>query len=349
MAASNPIFMQMILLQCLGFLPLYESVNKSKTPKWRRFLQPILCFIAVCFLVGTLACSATQWAISLWQLIYPPDSKGNRMFLVNMFTLLPYCTFIVRALFVLTTLFCKRNSWMHLFNMMQEFVQEAFPAVEIRQKLLIKWRSYSAALFLLTLALHVSWDVFHWHESMMKEPEMSMMSEEHSMGPLPIKIVTWKFLFFWELFSSLSFILSQQVLVSVMIFAMMIGDGLKNLNKEVQEKTKSDENSKIMLHNELLEEEKKVPFEMEEKIRIWKKLHGDALRSCEKINGHFGLILLTIYGLDFVALLAFGANVLINARGTVDSYAYYVCSFLLFASYGTLFLIPLVICHEQVP
>lgn len=141
----------------------------------------------------------------------------------------------------------------------------------------------------------------------------------------------------------------------MIIFAMIVADALKILNGEINAETLRQEPGALPIAAaggmaEITSQKNgaAAPFLLDEKVRVWKKLHTESLRLCEEINDYFGLLLFIIYGLDFVAVLAFGANVLINSKGTIDSYAYYIFSFLLFASYGTLFLIPLVICHEQV-
>lgn len=106
---------------------------------------------------------------------------------------------------------------LQLSQAVQLFIKTNFPDEHGRHTLLVKWRGWSVVFLIVTVTVHVAWDIFHWHESMMDQPEMKMMSDKHVMGSLPIKIVTWKFLILWELFSSISFILSQQVLVRLLV------------------------------------------------------------------------------------------------------------------------------------
>lgn len=113
MATSNPVFVQMTIFQIFGFLPLQCGFLSHQ---WQRLLQPALTFIAVAFILGSLACGALQWAISIWHIIHPAHTHGDGILLVNIFALLPYCVFMVRAVFVLMILFWKRQSWKKLYQ-----------------------------------------------------------------------------------------------------------------------------------------------------------------------------------------------------------------------------------------
>ncbi|OWA52884.1 hypothetical protein BV898_17326 [Hypsibius exemplaris] len=56
---------------------------------------------------------------------------------------------------------------------------------------------------------------------------------------------------------------------------------------------------------------------------------------------------LIIYGLDFLTMMGYSATVIKNPRTDVDSYIYVIGSIIIFGSYGTVFLLPLVHVYEQ--
>ncbi|OWA52885.1 hypothetical protein BV898_17327 [Hypsibius exemplaris] len=71
------------------------------------------------------------------------------------------------------------------------------------------------------------------------------------------------------------------------------------------------------------------------KIKVWETVHLKVLLLRRSGNGYFSWILLNIYGVDFATMLRFAANLVQNPTGTTHSYAYFIGSILIFASYGT--------------
>jgi hypothetical protein len=96
------------------------------------------------------------------------------------------------------------------------------------------------------------------------------------------------------------------------------------------------------------ENQEKEISSIAQKVKLWEALHLRILLFFGSVNQFFSMILFVVYGMDFVVLLGFTANFVKNTRFDLDFYIFLIFSTIVFLSYGTVFLIPLVGFHEKV-
>jgi hypothetical protein len=334
---------QIVLLKIVGLLPL----SGRKVSKKVFFFNLILLLIALCFLLGTLYSSGFSAAFFLYGLFYPSltdlgTTKTDPILAV--LQLLPFFTINVRALSVLFVLFLKRRSWKGLMDETQDFLQACFPCCRLRAVIVAKMKKASMVLFVATFTLHVLWEYAEWVVFLEGIPNVTMSETDNIAAPLPMKYYLFEYIILWTLFSTIPFILSQQVYVCAIILAMVLGEAVKRLDLQIQEELKyykERNGSSVGVSDKELEL-------TEGKVKIWEFYRMQILVLLGSVNNFFSLILFAIYGMDFLTLLGFTSNLIKNPRSDVDSYTYLIGSSVIFVLYGTIFLIPFVKVHEEV-
>ena len=166
------------------------------------------------------------------------------------------------------------------------------------------------------------------------------------MAPLPIKYLTYQSIVIWSLFSTMAFVLSQQVYVCAIIPAIVLHDVVARLDREVREDTASFERRSARGWPFRLNEREMAVAE--EKVIQWETRRMQMLLFCGEITDFFGVILMVIYGLDFLTLLGFSSNIVNSTRTDLPSYLYLALSCAISLAYLTVFLFPLVAVYEKV-
>jgi hypothetical protein len=336
------LLIQVSLLKIFGLLPpSREGYSQDFGTKTVSRLMPL---IAICFLIGTLFSSCLQGAVFFYAALYP-ETDGPTSSTTNLLYVLQIMPFFIvnsRAFFGIFLIFIKRHDWKNLMQETNDFMRICLTQ-SARNILLEKIRFFSVSLFLVTFILHLSWESSAWLNFIVGSPNISMMSE-NAYPPLPIKEYTYQFVIIWTIFCSVPFLLSQQVYLCLIILAMILSEAMKKLDDEIQEEVEYYMGSK---GGSVIFKKKETNLS-EEKVKQWEVCHMRMLLFCQSLNRFFNLILFFIYGLDFVALLGFISNIVQNYRSDAISYAFLIFSSLLFLSYQTVFLLPLVAVHEKV-
>jgi hypothetical protein len=337
--AEDPVFVQMNLLKFFGFLPIQNNSRQKDRRVFISLQNFLLLFLAAFFLIGGTICLTFQVAIAINLSLFLPSAS----LLFKLCSMLPKLTLFGRPVMILLILLSQRSShrWLILTKTVQSYVGESFPEGKIRNQLQSKIRRLSVWVFVITFILHVLWWIWNLQLDFSIKGVHADFFAEDAFFPLPVKLTYWQYQVIWSLFCIVDFILSQQVLIILLLLAHILTISIQTLTEDIEaEITKYSVNP---CEIQLVDQE-----DLEEKILQWKKRCVDSHNFCDLLNGCFSTILFFSYGCDFVSSFGYAANVMINLHPSLNSYAFYVTSTLLFCSYTTIFLVPLVSAHEQV-
>ena len=200
----------------------------------------------------------------------------------------------------------------------------------------------STVLVVATVTLHLLFYDVGWVNWISITPNVTM-SLDGMAAPLPMHFLFYQSIIIYALFSTLPFILSQQVYSAVIILAVLLGEAIKKLTREIHEETHDVEQSNGVFDGNGRELEL-----TEKKVKNWQAYHMKIVFFRERLNGFFGDILFVVYGMDLLTLFGFLSSIVKNVRTDALSYEYLLLSSVIFLMYGTVFLIPLVMVHEMV-
>jgi hypothetical protein len=316
-------FVQVWLLRALGFLTSSHKSNYGRMKKWFRTV------IAMSLLSGGAICYSMKLGQNSIQFIEDTSASLLMKLLLSLNVSAP----MLRPIYVLSLLLYKRSAVEAVTNDVQMFFEVSFENQIIRAKQISLRRKQSVKLFLITAALVFLQFVWYLEITKVSQLELNILADD-ILFPLPVRIPLWLFILLWSVFSAFCFALSQQVLVIIIMYASVIGSALKNVNTEIQECMK-------------LGAEETSSLDLKKKIFFWKRTITNARNLCSTINENFNLILFGMYGLDFITLIGVGGNFLEN-RKIIQMSAWLATLALIFLSYLTVFLVPLVLMYEQV-
>jgi hypothetical protein len=234
--------------------------------------------------------------------------------------------------------------WSNLQESGEKLIQSAFIHVKLRTKKLWRWRRFSIWTFLLTLSIHLCWWVWTLQLNQSLKPGNSTLWTDDALLPLPVKMLNWHFDLIWSVFCLVNFTLSQQVLLILLILADILSSSIRAINEEIEGQVRKYRNPSIDLSSGKSSHQE----DLEERCMCWKKRNAQNQDFYGLLNSSFSSLLFVSYGCDFLSAFGYAANILINFRPAVDSYAFYLSSSLLYFSYITLFLLPLLSVYEQV-
>ncbi|OQV19861.1 hypothetical protein BV898_06131 [Hypsibius exemplaris] len=330
---------QVFLLKLLGIIPLVGSDGK------RCISAAVSTVVGVCYLIGTFYSAGINGAHFLYGFFHPdaavsPKNTTHESVILQIMQLMPFFVINSRAFCVLLLLFVKRNSWPIFTAKIDRFLEHSLPT-EISTVFRLNVGRTSVVLCAVTFCLHLLWEAVEWVVYLEAVPNITMTTDNF-MAPLPVKYLTYQSIVLWTLFSTLAFILSQQIFVCAIVLATLLKNILRRLNVEITEE---------LLYFGRKSEDLYGPNEKEilatvEKLRCWEARRMEALLFCGEMNDFFGPILLLIYGMDFLTLLGFSSNIVNNPRTDLDSYMYLALSCALFLAYLTVFSFPMVAVHE---
>ncbi|OWA52882.1 hypothetical protein BV898_17324 [Hypsibius exemplaris] len=264
-----------------------------------------------------------------------PNNHTNPILMGMQF--MPFCTLNFRGLIVLFLLFLKRNSWTKLMKTAEVFLETCFPNNQDRTAVMRRARKIAVLLCLLTVSMHSAWDVSEWIVTTETLVNVTMTYGDIAT-PLPMAYLMYQYISVWTVFCTFPFVLSQQVYICVIVLAVILTEAVKSINQQIKQE--------IVLYEGRFAGKNELAM-TEEKIIVWENAHLRVLLFCRCVNHYFSWILFIIYGLDFLTMMGYSANVIKNPRTDADSYVYIIGSIIIFGSYGTVFLLPFVHVYEQ--
>jgi hypothetical protein len=292
---------------------------------------------------------------------FPPvgDKDGrfkDHQFLIRLVTILPECLYPARAFLVLVLFLCKRSQWQLMQAEVSGLIKECFRNGMIHHRVVRKLQKLSVALFIVTFALHLIWLGSEWNIWNIYDG-VKVHFSNNTLWTSDCYLHYFSFCISMAQYSSITmplveipFILSQQVLMSIIILAMGISETLRILHENIQAET---------LHHtrmQCTDFAGSLPTDcwtsLQQKIKLWTHIYTGVLELSHKFNDCSGWILFVTVGCDTLAALGFGANIVRpqSADFQLPSLVclYFVTSCMIFLSYATVFVLPLVYLHEKV-
>ena len=328
------LFAQTKLLQLFGILPWFSDNFRYLSPV-KKILSSFQILIATALLAGTLYSSCLQCANFLSGFSQPDSTDENESNTpLKVIKLMPFPIINSRGLIVLFVLFVRRQKWTLLMSDLRQFSYQCIFGSFLTESVNHKCRIIGVILFIITAALHALWETVEWTAYIGSMPNSTILS-----GPF-IKTVAVA-----TLLSSVPYILSQQVYICALILAILLNESLKALSHSIYAEVSSFNVDKDD-PPEKYDGQKLALLSL--KVVKWETYHTQILIFFGSVNEFFSLPLFLIHGMDFLAVLGFVANVVVNSRSDIMSHVYLIGSSLVFLLYGTVFLGPLVSVHEKV-
>ncbi|OQV18483.1 hypothetical protein BV898_07492 [Hypsibius exemplaris] len=333
MTTSSPILAQFFCLKHVCGLTLLSEFEpeKAKVPIWQRIFLAIRRAIFLAVVLACLAFALLQISSTVWTLISRDSARSSSLF-VQLFADLPFFLYSIRAVLVMTVLVVNHSRFAKLHADIVSYVDRFFPE---RVKLLRKLKALSIVLFLATLTLHVGWQIFNTHEAHLtfslhgdwtpsptsnKTHETKIEISGYTKGffkAFTVSLSEFDMLCLWVPIVDGTFIMSQQVVMCAGIFAVVLSTGQGLVNRSIKN------------------------------FSTRMGTAGNNVADAE-MNDCFGWILFVSLGMDFMSALGQGARLLASrTRMTAGSNGFYVGSCLLFLSYATVFLLPLMSMSEK--
>jgi hypothetical protein len=338
------VHVQAVVLKLTGFLRYYENTPFMALSGRQKVVSAIFSCVAIVLLLGTFFYGCLESSISLYGLIYPASVRLNegKSGLLRFMEKLPYTVICIRSFMVLIFFFFKRNHWKSLNLETNRLLKFCFPNKLVRKLYLSKLKWISGGLLSFSCVVHLLWQYFAW-KNYFAGFNITWFSDE-SIAPLPVKMYTWQFVIINSLFSTLPFMLSQQVYLCVVISVIVLYSVSQALAEELQQE---------ILFYQLLKGRGAI-FEgavgrTEIKLHRWKCIHFDLVRLTEIINDFFGMIFLMTYGLDTLTMLGFTSWVIsTSGRQNPARYTYSIGSVVLFGAYVTMLPSAMIVLLEKV-
>ncbi|OWA51933.1 hypothetical protein BV898_16393 [Hypsibius exemplaris] len=148
----------------------------------------------------------------------------------------------------------------------------------------------------------------------------------------------------WVPFVDVPFVLSQQVLICSVIFAVVLTKVLRRMNAEIEVEIGSW-GTEFAGSN--ARHARRGCERLQEECQKWAFLYVDCQNFVSKFNAFFGGIVLVSVAMDFLSALGNGANILAGSRASVGLIVTCTGLSLLFLSYTTVLFIPFVLVCEE--
>ncbi|OQV13575.1 hypothetical protein BV898_12212 [Hypsibius exemplaris] len=324
---------QTFLLKCFGFMPLYTDKFRHQNVR-ARLASLTTSLIAVSLLLGTLYSSCQQCAsfINGFLKSTVSDQHDEPDTVLKVMQLMPFPIINSRGLAVLFLFFIKRRQWPTVMQDFHAFCSRTLCPPFVTNKTLKKCTIIGILLCIVTVLLHGTWETTEWVAYLKTARNTTVQSSKF----VTAAVVS-------TLFSSLPFLLSQQVFLCLLILSMVLGEALTALARVIQTEIVTYD---IVNHRLTPATGKEIAGTLL-KVKLWEFHHMQMLLFFQSISQFFSLILFVAHGMDFLVVLGFVANIVLNNRSDLMSYVYLVGSSIIFLSYGTLFLGPLITVHER--
>ena len=329
--AQRIALLQITALRFLGFL---RHTNGSR--KFHMFRNICSSFIALCIILLSSAWFIINFGWYLTSLVRSnsPEAQSVNL-LVRIFVGLPYCTIYLRPLITLIITLRKRSQFSRLLQSFEHLSGIIDPTNGP------KVLSWIFCLFptIIPLGLFL-WDADILLKSGRQTDEtMTLWSDFNMDIPWTIHLPFWSFSFICTTISTASCFASQQIIFLLVIYASRFKDIIEAMNEDIR--VTAVDCRKSPLKQETL-------IHLEKRFNYWRETIFEVQKCCDEANDFYSYILFALYGLDFMTVLGFGVNLIVNVIPSASSYAYYAAMALIHCLYITIFLWPLVAFHEKV-
>ena len=323
--------LQITALRFLGFLGHTNEFGKS-----HMFRNICSSSIALCIILLSSAWFMINLGTYLTALLEPnaPNAQSLNL-LVRIFVGLPYCTIYLRPLITLIITLRKRFQFGRLLQSFEHLSDINDP---INGSKVLSW----IFCFISTI---IPLGSFLWYAGILLNFErktnetMTLWSNMTIHIPWTINLPFWSLSFLCTTISTASYFASQQIIFLLVIYASHFKDIIEAMNEDIR--TTAVDCRKSPLKQETL-------LHLEKRFNHWQETIFEIRKCCDEANDFYSYILFVLYGLDFMTVMGFGVNLIVNVIPSASSYAYYAAMALIHCLYITIFLWPLVAFHEQV-
>ncbi|OWA51936.1 hypothetical protein BV898_16396 [Hypsibius exemplaris] len=336
--AEDITFVQSFLLA-----PFLSSCPEGKTSRVKKFLRHVQNTFSIAFLCATAGLVMVEMSATLGRSIASRSITTADPMLITLVKNLWNCSYPIRAILILGIFKWKQSDWRNLHQTAHRCLGELDPSREKSGRRLGRW---SVVLFVVTfVALFVPVALIWQHRpSPATNASLHRDSEGHAKGHgceftyfgycIPFAVL----LALWTSFADLPFLLSQQVLLAGIIFAMRVVRILKGVDRDVRheiERLGSLRHCDTVLRVE--------------RVKMWTRTFVVCQLFLRQFNAFYEWILLLSVGLDILAALGLGAKILNPAKGPADTTAALYLALVCFAflAYATVFFIPFVQIGEE--
>lgn len=335
------------LLKLTGFIPLNDDNEASLC---NEIYAVFLRCVGVTILTGTLFSVSLYIATVFWGLFGPnatPSSIGNP--LIEWLTYIPYCFTNLRGFIICLLFWLYGKHWKKLKYRADELISASFSGPKARTLIVRKWRNLSVLFGLLTIVLVGAWETNSWLHYQDQDPRRNTLSFNRAVDPLPVNMTVWQYVITWTLWSTLPFCLSQQIYITVIMMAWVLHCCVCQLNdcidQERHEFRKFITSGRLLLSDVAV---RKLATDMYETVRKLRQRRMKMVTFCEELNSTYGLILFSIYGLDVFTVCGFIAGIVAHTETFASAHTLNALSVILYGTYATMFMIPMVLVHEKV-
>ena len=324
---------QTTALRFLGFLG-----HTNGSGKFHVFRNICSSSIALCIILLSSAWFIINFGWYLTSLVQLQSTSPHAQslnLLVRIFVGLPYCTIYLRPLITLIITLRKRSQFGRLLQSFEHLSSNHGPK---NGPEILSW------IFCFIPAI-IPIGSFLWHADILlksgrqTDDTMTLWSDFTIYMPWTINLPLWLFSFLCTTISTASCFASQQIIFFLVIYASHFKDIIEAMNEDIR--TTAVDCRKSPLKQETL-------LHLEKRFNHWRETIFEVQQCCDEANDFYSYILFVLYGLDFMTVLGFGVNLIVNVVPSASSYAYYAAMALIYCLNITIFLWPLVAFHEEV-
>ncbi|GAV06695.1 hypothetical protein RvY_16641 [Ramazzottius varieornatus] len=313
---------------------LTESSATLRPHRQVSLIQRFIILLPLFVLIVTLWGSVTSLCLQI-SYVYFRTHRYSIPLIRQLSHQIPYISEHLRGFFSILWLTIYREKIRQLLQAADEFVSRGTAPCDIKPTFQ-RWKLRSVLLTVLICAMHigVTWvdwlyDLYVWDTSLLGEDFME---------PLPIKMTTLQYFIQWSLWVEVPFMISQMLHSAAIILAWILGGALNGLIVKIETSTCAVQSTTLTLSEYL------------KQMKLWRKSHVDILLFCESLKYCFGGLFFTVFSCDFLAVAGYVARLLNEPSETASALfvSRLIGNAVVFASFQTVFVIPLVLVNEQV-
>ncbi|GAV06724.1 hypothetical protein RvY_16665 [Ramazzottius varieornatus] len=244
---------------------------------------------------------------------------------------MPYLCVHFRGLFVLVLLLVKRQKVQTLPHFVDKFCCGAKLQLPLKKDQNHMFHTFSLVITTALVLSYIAYDYYDWIYWL--RVANKHLFDTDALEPLPIKVTVLQYLVQWSLWVDFPLHVSQLIFACIITLAWIVYKAVQNLHVEL---------------NAACERTSLVVSAAD--CNTWRREHLRILVFVEEIKSCFGEILVILYLCDLGTLAGLVAQVLNNhaESGIYFSVPLVLGNALLFASYQTVFAVPLVMAYEEV-
>ena len=338
---------QSFLLQTFGYITTPLS---SPVIHWRvRLIRALQTLVSGGLLLTTICLLFLEIVADVFYSMFGniEGKNADDPFIVRIISDLQYCFYPMRAVLVLMIFVASQSKWKDLQKNIHDFIRSNKLFSETtQQKLVQQIKTGSFLLFLVTLVVHVTFVLFQSGVTFIEKHQFHNPSYSVTERDYCYLVFCFNFIEYigvWCMTAVPAFFLSQQVIISAVIFAFILLQTLRMLEKEIQDEV-----------DHALSELNSIGMEswssrLYRKVIRWTRMYTAAQKMLDSLNDMFTWILLVSIGCDLLTAISLGLKLIQpHANLSMIKAMYIIAGCALFIAYTTLQFLPFALLHQRV-